>query len=244
MLQALREAFALRGDGLALRLRVQCQVVGRAGRIDELLHGKAHAGLGLLVALQAVGHLRQRAGVQQVQLRGERRGRILQPVFRREAAVPDRLGHGRGGRCGRAVDRRHRDLVDRAVPERGGLVHILILQFGHPLLGQLQAAQRLEEAADRGAEGLEAMRVRLGQSVLCRVRKSRFGGLVLRASRWRRARCALACGAGSRLPCGRLCGGTAGHRSCLLRHAFKALESTPPGVVTIIRIWRGLYVAL
>jgi hypothetical protein len=117
---------------------------------------------------------------------------ILQPVFRRDAAVPDRLGHGRGGRCGRAVDRRHRDLVDRAVPERGGLVHILILQFGHPRLGQLQAAQRLEEAADRGAEGLEAMRVRLGQSVLCRVRKSRLGGLVLRASRWRRARCALA----------------------------------------------------
>ncbi len=146
--QALRDALAARLDGLALSLRIEREEVARARRIDPLLNGEADALARLLVAFHRLGHLEQCAGVEQVDLRGERGGRVLDPFAGGEAAV---------GQRGLGVLRIGSHALDGIVPDLRGLLQVVGLQLGQCRHRQAQLGERTERLADGRTERLRAV---------------------------------------------------------------------------------------
>ena len=73
VLHAMGDALALGLQRQALSLGVERQVVAGRGRVHPLLNRKSDALSGLLVALHLVGHLHQRACIEQVHLGDEGR---------------------------------------------------------------------------------------------------------------------------------------------------------------------------
>ena len=140
------DALALGLERLALRLGVERQEVARRHRVDPLLHREADARLGLGVALDGLGHLHQRARVQQVHLRGVGRGRVARPSPWRRSGGRPALARLRPSPLAP---------LQRAVPQRGGACSgsraCSCVSAGS---GRLQARQRLPDIAHGGADGL------------------------------------------------------------------------------------------
>ena len=162
LLQTDGDAFALALQRLVLGLGVEREKVARAGGVDPLLHREADARLGLGVALDRVGHLHQRARIQQVHLRRVGRRRIGRPFGRGKAAIGQRRrGRALGVGC---------EAVQGVVPEIAGILQILALELGQFGQRQAQAGHRFPDIGHGDAQGIDCRNDcgrRLGRGLDC-----------------------------------------------------------------------------
>ena len=152
LLHALGQTLALGLQRALQRLGVGGQVVAGAGRVHPLLHRKADARLGLGVALHALGHLHQRAGVEQVHLRHVRGGGVGGPLGGGETPVLDgrlfRRWRFAGGRL---------QCSQRVVPQGGGAGEVLGLQAAQSVRCQVHPLHRLPDLRQGIPEHLGAL---------------------------------------------------------------------------------------